>query len=163
MRSAVPPRTDGPALRIAWSAHLRRFPWSHYVTLTCTEPRTPDQLSAITWRFMDTVAEAVGGPFWFAFRVEGGGDLRVHVHALLGGAEQVPDSVLRQAWRAGRVADIQAYDRSRRAVEYVTKDIGRDDGDASCEVSPHLRQSVQQWRAARRRAARRAGSSGTLS
>lgn len=113
---------DGGALRRAWADHLTRYQWSHFVTLTTRLTMTPDQLRReFVSGYVRRLARVAQGPVPWFYVVERGAGMP-HLHALLGGTEDLSLEEVRRAWRLG-FTDAERYDAGRGAAYYLTKEL----------------------------------------
>jgi hypothetical protein len=114
--------SDATTLVVVWSEHLRQFVWTHWVTLTPTNPYcSPLAL----WRefrnvFIRRLAHAARHAIpWVAALERSPGGV-FHIHALIGGTEGLLDADVKELWTMGR-SDAHRYDRNRGAARYLAK------------------------------------------
>lgn len=110
-------------LRTEYGEWLSQYDWSHFATLTPLHPTSPDALLRSVKGWIGRAEYRLGHPLnWFII-AERGGYGRLHAHALLGGARDVPCDELRKGW-VGLTA-IAPYEAGAGAPYYLSKEIGR--------------------------------------
>lgn len=128
-------RSERVAYREVLAGFLRsRFKISHFISLTFASIREPwDRLGYggaaleaarsayfVFWRRVSRAAyKRIDSVTVYA---RGSVNRRVHVHALLAGAESVPVKIISRQWRHGN-SDVRIYDPARGAIPYVVRHI----------------------------------------
>jgi len=109
-------------MRAEWASFLRSVRWSHFVTLTVSEPVSVDRLRReFVAGFVRRLAQVAQRRLGWFYVIEPGADAqRHHVHALLAHTEPLRIPQLQRAWKLG-ITDISAYDPQRGAAGYVSK------------------------------------------
>lgn len=102
---------------------IRRFHWSHFLTLTFAAEVSQ---SSAAWEFRRFVRRleqrAQQGIYWF-MASEVGAKGRVHLHALLGDADPLSPAELTNAWRGRGRVNVSSYDPERGAAFYIVKSL----------------------------------------
>lgn len=121
------------------------------MTLTTRLAMTPDQLRReFVSGYVRRLARMAQGPVPWFYIVERGAGMP-HLHALLGGAEDLSLEEVRRAWRLG-FTDAERYDHRRGAAFYLTKELAApgssdaapraDDYDLSRRLPPLVRRAA---------------------
>lgn len=118
------PTRSGNASRVrdAWGAHLHRFAWTHWLTLT---PVLPECTGEPLWRefrlgFVRRLAWEARRPVQWVAAMERGQGGVLHIHALVGGTGELSLASVAGAWRQG-VKSVDRFDANRRAAWYLSK------------------------------------------
>ena len=108
--------------RIAWAEFLQQADWSHFATLTTSEPVSVDRLRReFVAGFVRRLARPAQRPLAWFYAMEPSADgQRHHVHALLAHTESLNVAQLGRAWKLGNTR-ILVYDPRRGAAGYVSK------------------------------------------
>jgi hypothetical protein len=116
---------------------LRRYPWSYFCTLTTRGRRGAAFLRKKFERWTRYVGGAARRRIHWFMVLERGVLGRLHLHALIGGADAAAAATLERLWHEGQ-SRISRYDPQRGAAYYVSKHINRADGD--WDISKYLPQ-----------------------
>src|SRR5688572_17352137 len=104
--------TSSRVLRIEWGRFLQSYPWSHFLTLTSREERSPEHLLVQFRRYARSLERIVQRRVgWFVAAEETCRGC-AHLHALTSGTEQLTTRRLGLQWRPGHTR-IRCYDRTR--------------------------------------------------
>lgn len=122
----------GTQLKAAWGAHLGRYPWTHFATLTFSQESVQDYARRQFLSFVRRVERDAGPTYWF-YGTEFGKLGRMHLHALLGRTELMTRDELQEHWPCG-FSRFLPYDSQLGAAHYVSKYITKDLADY--DVSP---------------------------
>ena len=110
-------------VRRAWGAHLKGFPWDHFVTLTFRFPVSVDGAAReFLHGWVRRVARSAQRAIPCFYGVELGAGGYHHVHALTACTVSLTCECLRKAWKAGQ-SKIEQYDANLGAAWYVTKGV----------------------------------------
>lgn len=134
-----------------WVRFLSESPWSHFVTLTFTNPASERLAEREGRRWLRRLEQRAQTAIQSVMLVDWGGGGRVHLHGLLYGAEDLTDRELRATWDRGR-SECPPYDPARGAVPYLAKKIVCNDHDCY-DLSPGLGSPPGSRRLRRRRRA----------
>lgn len=151
---ALRERREVQALREEWVGLLKRYPWSHFVTLTLETERSRDVVERMVLEYIVRLEARLGQRWWWAYAVEGGNSIRPHAHLLLGGLSRsaVTEAKLREAWgRRGLIEVVDAADRAN-AEPYLVKALERD--YEHIDVGAGIEASVRRWHQLERHRAR---------
>lgn len=154
METELRERAIVTSLRLAWADLLRRYPWTHFVTLTVANEVNADVLERMVREYVERLEAMAGKRWWWAYAVEGGSSIRSHVHILMGGLPQskAVEQRITQAWgRRGRVDVVDAADRPN-AEGYLVKALALDYDHI--DVAPGLPAKVGSWQQRRRQGTR---------
>ena len=106
----------------SWGQWLNEYDWDHYCTLTFHWEATIDGANRQFRRFIRRLERRTQGAINWFMVIEYGRGGCLHIHALLGTTNTLPDKSVDLAWPAG-ITDVQTYDSQRGATHYITKDI----------------------------------------
>lgn len=115
-------QTEHTRIRSGWKDLIRRYPIHHFATLTFRIPVKPVQAIRAMETFVRDLERRAQNPVWW-FGVQEAGPIseRVHLHALLGGTENLSCRQIEAVWLPGR-SQVAVYDdEAGDAIAYLTK------------------------------------------
>lgn len=129
-----PDGRDGPSLverystlRQAWSHLIRKYPWSHWLTLEFPPQMRisePSIASRHLQGFADSVTRETQGPVPWLAVAERFSDDTIHLHVFLAGTSTISIERLTRRWqRRYGSADIRIYDPALDGAGYSVKEI----------------------------------------
>lgn len=123
------------ATRAAWIEFIKRYQYEWYLTLTFKFEVSPEHAVRQFNHFIRKINEQVYGRRYrekkqgvhFVRVIENQQRGVIHFHSLIGGgSETLSRWELSRIWHSNNgIADIQPYDPSQRAIEYLTKTISK--------------------------------------
>jgi hypothetical protein len=118
-------RLLGRPLTREWGRFLMGFAWLWFVTLTFRQAMSAEKVRQCYRNFFDEIRDSGHSLGWFA--VEERGVLgRLHVHALLAGAEDLKPREWERVWfKLAGTALFKRYDPSRGGAYYCAKQLDR--------------------------------------
>jgi len=106
----------------AFGEWLNEYIWNHFATFTFGKVQSVDTARYIFRCFMANLKKAAN-----YFRVIEFEKNSVHIHSLLGKTDDIPASVIEDAWKKEHgIAQVLPYDANLGAAYYITKYVNSD-------------------------------------
>ena len=123
--------TDSEGVRQAWANWLRRFGWTHFVTLTFAHPRGRNGALAAVRHWMRITTKQGSGQAFLVVERRGHG--LWHVHLLISGVGDLRRTRLEREWNLGQV-EVGPYNPDRGVSYYLAKFTFDDDAEYDFET-----------------------------
>lgn len=135
-------KSSGQTPRNAWNQWIGRHPYHHRVTLTTMHPMGEQRLQTEFEAFIRRVNSANRLGVWWVVVHEIGEVGRRHLHALIGGTDQLSSKIIQRQWPLG-LTDVKRIDNPEAAIDYITKDLPK--GEAAFYASENTDRLLQRW------------------
>lgn len=127
----------------SWGAWIRAFPWHHWVTLTFADPASREYAWSAFEAFIRRLERKGSGVWWCAVQEERWEGRHVHLHALLGGTDQLRTDEIAAAWKAGKIKKVVVYDPPRGAAWYLAKEVEHGNTPEFCRT---IQRKIRRWK-----------------